>query len=806
MKNRRCRLLVLVMLLAFLAHAPALLGAFGGALPSTGDTLGAFAPWHQFARGELHRNGAIPLWNPHVLAGVPFAGNGQSALFYPPIYLHFLLPEGIALWLFAFGHSVFFMLGGYFLGRTLGLERRAAFLVAVLLGFGNATPAHLFGGHLTFLPARSFWPWQAAFLLRMLRAKGLKTALPNAIAWAACISLGLAAGAPQIWLFGVLFNGALFGFWSFREVRNRSFTRNFPWKSAASALSLAALWCAPTLLPLRELKSWSSHGDLLSFAEVVDLSATPRSVFRLLFNGFFGGNSFVMWSLPSNPGEDAASIGIAGAVLAFAAPFFATRSRVVTALLMGCAFSVLLSLGDATPLYRALYDQVFLFQITRVPARWLELWAFGAAILAGFCLDDCLKNPHRSQKMMAVWATSALLCLALLVGTIISQSLWRHGAEIVARAYRLPSAQITELSATLHGEALFSVVLATSTLGLLAFFWRRGLQGHRALALIVALFVAEPLLNFWISVRIAPPENVQSAQVPPSLAARYQAGERWIVRAPFQQLNAPLWSGIDALNGYEPFGSAPFFEFARGANPETRFSADFQPQKMNPLWRVAGASHLLWKPKNQRDTSRGFPGKLVARADEWRLNSIEDGLKPWPRAYLTRDIKRAEAQKTLEILQKLAAQPFGIAPPAVVSPDFPTLDKSALQSRETVRLVFSSPDVRRWEIAPSRASFFVENEAMAPGWKAYLDDKPSAIVPANSIFRGVVVPAQTKRVALIYNSNTLRFALFLALCGLSWAAAVLFPVFSRAKNQANQAAASDPPRRIEARFPQQNAR
>ncbi len=785
MFQRPVRIALSLFLLAFLAHAPALMGAFGGALPSGGDTLGAFSPWHAFTRRELASSGAIPLWNPHLLCGVPFVGNGQSALFYPPTYLHFLWPEAFALWFSAFAHSGFFMLGGYFLGRTLGLSRRAAWLVGALLGLGAATPAHLFGGHLTFLPARSFWPWQAVFLLRMLRERDSKAGFQNAILWAACLALGLAAGAPQIWIFGLLFNLAIFGSWSWRELRNRRLWTNLPLKSGALALILTALWCAPTLLPLRELKSWSSHGDLLSFAEVTDLGATPRSLFRLLFDGFFGGNGFGMWSLPSNPGEDGAGIGLAGAILALAAPFFAMRKRLTWALTLGCALTLILALGSATPLYGALYDHVFLFRIMRVPARWLELWAFGAALLAGFCCDGWLRNSLVSQKMKAIWTASALGCLALLLGVQISDTPWRFGAGIAVRALQLAPDQIPVLMRELRLEALISVAIAAAISMLLAFFWRRGLREPRTGALVVALLLGEPLFNFWLSVRIAPAENVRNAQIPAAFARRQNSGQRWIVRAPFQQLNAPFSAGLDSLGGYEPFGSAPFFELARAADSKARFSADFQPQKMNPLWRVAGVSALLWKPKFPGDTPRGFPGKLLAQSGEWRLNSLEDGLKPWPRAYLTRDLVRADGDAALAALQKMAAVPFTSAPPAVISRDSPPFFVAPLQSAPPSKPGFSplraeirSPDLRTWQVSATRPSFFVESETMAPGWKAYVDGKPAEITRANAIFRGVMVPPNSQKIALVYDSQTLRFALFLALCGFGLAAAWGIRAFS----------------------------
>lgn len=770
MRNRRVRTLLLLALAALLAHAPALSGLSPGALPSTGDTLGAFAPWHEFARQSL-RGGIVPLWNPHLYGGLPFAANGQSALFYPPTYGHFLLPENGALWLFAWAHSVFLMAGAYALARTLGLKRRAAFLVALLLGWGNATPAHLFGGHLTFLPTRAFWPWQGFFLLRLLRDFRPR----DAIAWAACVALGLAAGAPQLWLFGMLFNALIVAAWMGRQLLSRGEKKALRLAPLGLALGLTILWCAPVLLPLRELKAWSAHGDALSFAEVTGLSATPRSLFRLLLNGFFGGNSFVMWSLPSNPGEDAASLGLAPFLLAFLAPFLAPRSRLARYLCWGGAGAILLSLGDATPLYRWLYDHVALFQITRVPARWLELWALAAALLAGLGFDTLLRRPARAPRLQRAWIGAALGCAALLIYVLAARAPWERGAQIVAHALNLAPSQRPELAVSLQSDAALSCVLAGATLGTLAYFWRRGLTTPRATTLLLALLGAEPLMQFWLATRIAPPEVVAAAQIPPSLTRFYRPGQRWIVRAPFQQLNAPLSAGMDALNGYEPFGSRPFFQLANAAQGQIEFSADFQPRQMSPLWRVMGASYLLWKPKFPGDGPRGFAGKTVARAGEWRLNSLEDGLKPWPRAYLTRDFVRSN-QPFKELLTR-AARRFEGAPPVVLPRDFPAFYVAPLESVaapgarfETLRALKQTPDVRVWQTQTTRETVFVHNETMAPGWKAFADDKPMPIYLANGIFLGVSVPAGTRRVALIYDSQTLRFALFLGLCGLSLAA------------------------------------
>lgn len=772
--RRPNRTILLLTLIALAAHSAALLGVLPGALPSTGDTVGAFVPWHEFTRYSLWSRGEIPLWNPHLFCGMPFLGNGQSGLLYPPNYLHFLLPENLALWLFAFGHSAFLMVGTYFLGRTLGLRRRSSFLAAVLFGLGNATPAHLFGGHLTFLPVRSYWPWEAAFLLRLLRGRSAR----DAVALAACLTLGLAAGAPQMWIFGLLFCVGVFAAWALSS--RTKIAKVIPYLALTGLLAL--LWSAPTLLPLRELKEWSSHGQRLTFAEVTDLAATPLSLLRLFLNGFFGGNSFVMWSLRSNPGEDAASIGLAPFLLALAAPWLARGSRTVRWLAVGCLVALVLALGASTPLYRVLYDYVFLFQITRVPARWLELWAFGAALLCGYSFDALLRRPGRARIMQWAWWVGIGVTGLLLGASLLLQAPWQHGARVVQRALQLPDGRLPELAASLQSDAVVTCVLAGATLILLARVWGRGLTKNSRVALVIGLLAAEPLMQFWLSTRITPAEAARENQVPASIAGKYEKGSRWIVRAPFSQMNAPFRAGIDAINGYEPFGSAQFYEFALAADGKSRFSADFQPRRMDSLWRVAGATHLLWKPRFAKDSLQGFRGKPILQDGKWHLLELEDGLSPWPRAYLTANAVRVPEAKGYDVLEQLSAKHWSGAMPVVVEPEFPKVVGTSLVLPAVEPRTLSA-DVLMWSVTAPQDAVFVHQEAIAPGWRAYVDGRPTGLHRVNGFFRGVPVPRGARQVSLVYDSQTLRFALFMAFCGAGFAVSAFTAARGRGPKQ-----------------------
>src|SRR5438132_1203313 len=50
--------------------------------PLLADQLLCFWPWRLFLRRELLA-GHLPLWNPLIAGGLPFAGNVQAAMFFP---------------------------------------------------------------------------------------------------------------------------------------------------------------------------------------------------------------------------------------------------------------------------------------------------------------------------------------------------------------------------------------------------------------------------------------------------------------------------------------------------------------------------------------------------------------------------------------------------------------------------------------------------------------------------------------------------------------------------------------------------
>ncbi|MCE5239803.1 YfhO family protein [bacterium] len=100
------------------------------------DSMAQFYPW----RLLLHRaaqSGELPLWNPYQFCGYPFVGNGQSAMFYPPNWLYFIVHPKLGMGLSAALH---YFLGGLFvfgLGRAWRLSVLPALFAALAFSYGG---------------------------------------------------------------------------------------------------------------------------------------------------------------------------------------------------------------------------------------------------------------------------------------------------------------------------------------------------------------------------------------------------------------------------------------------------------------------------------------------------------------------------------------------------------------------------------------------------------------------------------------------------------------------------------------------
>jgi hypothetical protein len=334
-----------------------------------GDVYLYFYPYWEAAAGAL-RSGRLPLWNPDLFMGAPLLANSQVGFFYLPNWpLWLLLPVPYAASATIVLHLLVAAAGTYLLGRrALGLAEDGALLAALLFALGGYLSAQV--EHLNQLQGLAWLPWA---LLAMGRPAGWQAKgsfLRRLLALSLLLCLQLLAGHAQT----VLITGvAVFLWWLAAAISQRPRRASLP--SLAGLLLAAALAAAVSavqLVPTLELAGLSSRQGGLPLNEALSFSLHPLLLGRALLPGY-GEALFT---------EYVAFLPLTALLLSLAGAWRWRRCPEVWPPLLLVAAGLLLALGRFNPLAIAL-ALLPGFSLFRAPARWLALYALGAALLAG---------------------------------------------------------------------------------------------------------------------------------------------------------------------------------------------------------------------------------------------------------------------------------------------------------------------------------------------------------------------------------------------------------------------------------------
>jgi hypothetical protein len=370
---------------------------------ASGDILLYFYPYRDFAAAAL-RNGEIPLWNPYIFMGVPFLANPQAAVLYPLHWPLIWLPVTQQIYWSAALHTWLLGFGLYLLLRRAQLTTWASLAGALVLAGCGFYGGLL--GHINQMNAAAWLPWLLLifdFGFWIAPDENPKSKIQNQkskIAWfALLVALMLLAGHTQtayINLFGVgvwLVWSAVIGLpsWRITGATIRSLVANLfsPLLIYGLGAILGLLLCAAQLLPTLELNGLGLRSGGLSYGEATSFSLRPLRLPWTLLPSY--GTIDLGTIFGAGYTEFIGYVGLLGLLLAVIG---AWRGR-GPARHLGLFFAALglfLALGRWNPLYYLLYWLVPGFDLFRVPARWLMLYSFGMAVLAGVGVDWVIKR------------------------------------------------------------------------------------------------------------------------------------------------------------------------------------------------------------------------------------------------------------------------------------------------------------------------------------------------------------------------------------------------------------------------------
>ncbi|MCS6848720.1 MAG: hypothetical protein RMN52_13530 [Anaerolineae bacterium] len=394
----------------------------GDRIIARGDLLLYFYPLRDYASQAI-REGRLPLWNPYTFMGAPFLANSQVGFFYPFNFLTAWLPvERAVSWSIAL-HLAIAALGAYALARHgFALSRLAAFAGAVAFGLGGYLGAQV--EHLNQLQALAWLPLGALIVIRtasrasQVNQVGQVKQVGDVAALSLVIVLQILAGHMQSLYISLVTLGLIALILTIAELwRSRPLNVEATFRAATpllvviAAAILAAAICGVQLLPTLELSRESARAGGLPFNEAASFSWRPWVIARALMPTY---------GAPLFP-EYVAYLGASGLALALLGGLeirdwrLASQSPIPNLLpLILVVTGFVLALGAATPLFSALYRFMPGFNLFRAQARWLIVFALGAALLVGFSVQ------RLQHGLSAVQARNWLVAWLVLIGLLVA--------------------------------------------------------------------------------------------------------------------------------------------------------------------------------------------------------------------------------------------------------------------------------------------------------------------------------------------------------------------------------------------------
>ncbi len=439
--------------------------AFTELILGRGDTFAYFYPYWA-ARNSALLQGQLPLWTSDLFMGVPLLANSQLGTFYPLNWLVAWLspPDGIRVSILL--HIYAALLGAYLLARSvLGKpnhwrDELPTLGTALVFGLGGYVSAHV--EQINQLQGLAWLPW-----LFLLYRHALWQPVRMVPLLAGALALQFFTGHTQtVFISGIGLGlyGLLDAVLKREQPLLKALLRSIGVLLVAGTLALILV--IPQLVPTMELTEMSNRRGGLNQNEATAFSLNPLVAARGLLPSY---DSAIFSEFIAYTGVVGLGLTLLGLLVRQSR---LPRERWLWGML---AFvGLLLAFGEANPLYWTLATLPG-FNLFRVPARWLALFALGIAVLTGLGLRLLLDVAVKLSR----WIYAVVIgVLAGLVGLSFAA---QYAAQMI-------EGSATPSAITLAGWGLGAAIF------LLGFIlWRRG-QIRIAAPLLTGALVVELLL------------------------------------------------------------------------------------------------------------------------------------------------------------------------------------------------------------------------------------------------------------------------------------------------------------------------
>jgi len=779
------------------------------------DTIMQNFPFGQFF-AEGFSQFKLRMWCPHIFSGFPLFAEGQAGALYP-LFAPLLLFAPFWV-IYKYSIALHSLMAGIFMLiflRQMKLRTQSCLFGAVAFAFSGFFVAQV--SHTNIIRGYCYLPAILA-AIEAVRRRGMRRW------WLIPVLFGtfLLGTHPYVAIYAILAT-ALWLLFALLE-RNASASRvlRARWLAVVGGLIVGLGLAACQLLPSAELLSHSTRGADVNMGFLTAGSLPLRNLITFLMPNFFGTPATNCYWGPGEIGlfaEFCGYVGVLTLILAAVSVFF-SRSKWLLYFLLLFAVGLLLAFGSQTPLF-AMAASVPVLNATRTPARFIYLVVFALSAMSAYGVEHLLSVS--AEKLKKRWANVSVGVLVVALSLIVYHLAAPNLKAVEIESSQQPSSRelISAESRAFfehYGEALtsdlwrFGVVAVLSVVLLLGVINLSGLGRYVAFVLPVLLFIDLLWFGYGFNpvsateVYTKPHSITRSLQKDPGLyrTLRWRVNEIWRPRVHLDEGQrradpfTPGWAnhleryrdctascvpnthivhGIDSVDGYTSFTLSRYNRLlgAPGKCALPRFDPSAGLMSLLNVKYVISSQVIGY--------ARLLP--IFSEADLY-LYEYADFL---PRFFLVdRAVVLATEKDVLEAVADPGFLPLsGVlldAEQLRVASDF-NLGSSLRQwsiegiggqsegPAEPARGVSGKVSVLDYDagevtldVDADRASFLVISENDYPGWKAYVNGEPTALLRAYGFIKAVAVLPGKSVVRLSFQPRSFQVGLFITLLSI----------------------------------------
>lgn len=744
-KNHKYPLLLVLLPLIFFIQV--ILNPHSMFFPSH-DIVSIFSQEKDLFQDSVKTYKSIPLWNPYIFSGSPFLGNPTSSMFYPLNILFLIFPTDNV-----FGYMYIldsFLIGffTYLFAKSIKLDNFSSFISAVTIMFSGPMLTLIFPGHLVNFDAFIWFP-----LILLIYEKAIKKQkIIYGISAAFPIALTLLAGASQIAAFSLL---SAFIYFTLRAITNLPKINKFQYLKKLFVIFLLSigigfLLSSVQILPTNEFSKLSARSNGLSYDFASDFSLHPKQIISFVLPYFFGNPANSTYWGKGNFWSLNGYVGTLPLLLALIVLTIKPRRLTIIFFILGI-FALLFSFGKYSFIFPFFYKYVPQFNSFRAPARFLYVYAFSLAMLAGIGTSILIQKAFLLKKYLS--KISVLIFLTTILGFTISiflssRNIGFYEKYILNNSYAVGIKHSILYSQLIQDILIFSLILLTFSV--ILFLKNRNKININVLKVLFTVIILFDLWTF--NSKIISLKKTDEIYNTPDFINKIKKDKDVFRIFDREGLYLPITerNKIENITGVHSLYIKDYRDFVWAVGPHENkpYESFFEIKNIKyPMFldllnvKYIISNGKVWENTNFLPRAYIVPNAIIVSKDSI-INKLKEG--------------NFDPKKQIILAKK---------------PDVRLTNSSSFKK---IKILHREPNRIRLKTSLEEPGFLVLSEIYYPGWKAFDNGRELEIYNADYILRSIYLKSGNHNISFIYEADSYRIGKIISLLTIF---SVLFYLF-----------------------------